>query len=116
MINEGAPYWEIRDERNIYIQIEPIKVDAAKRTSKRRNMDYSFCHTFECTYFEVHLKFMKSTFKSANESFNVLHFLQRTPILMWFRASKDPIYFQTRVRVKTGPNGTGPGPDPGPEN
>ena len=32
------------------------------------------------------------------------------------RASKDPIYFQTRVRVKTGPNGTGPGPDPGPEN
>ena len=63
MINEGAPYWEIRDERNIYIQIEPIKVDAAKRTWKRRNMDYSFCRTFE-----VHLKFMKSTFKSANES------------------------------------------------
>ena len=40
----GAPYWEIRDERNIYIQIEPIKVDMAKRTWKRRNMDYSLVH------------------------------------------------------------------------
>ena len=30
------------------------------------------------------------------------------------RASKYPIYFQTRVRVFSGPAVTGPGPDPGP--